>query len=66
MKKPLQPQILGINIREALFWKKIAGINFRERPFKYDFAGINFRDQRKNSRNRESFYPRNFLPIKYF
>ena len=46
---------------------KFAGINFRERPENYDFAGINFRERPKNSRNRESFYPRNFLPyqVKY-
>ena len=54
-----------LTFARPFFEKKFAGMNFRERPFNYDFAGINFRDRRKNSRNRESFYPRNFLPIKY-
>ena len=44
--------------------ENFAGINYRERPENYDFAGINFRERTKNSRNRESFYPRNFLPLK--
>ena len=38
---------------------------FRELLWKYDFAGINFRERSKDSRNRESFYPRNFLHLKY-
>ena len=45
--------------------ENFAGINFRERPENYDFADISFRERPKNSRNRESFYPRNFLPLKY-
>ena len=39
---------------------------FRERLLKYDYAGINFRERPKNSRNRGTFYPRNFLPLKSF
>ena len=34
-------------------------------PENYDFMGINFRERPKNSRNQGSFYPRNFLPLKY-
>ena len=30
-----------------------------------DFAGINSRERQKKSRNRESLYPRKFIPIKY-
>ena len=45
--------------------ENFVGINFREQPENYNFAGINFGERPKNSRNRESFYPRNFLPLKY-
>ena len=42
-----------------------AGINFREWPRKCKFAGTNFRERQNKSRNRESLYPRKFIPIKY-
>ena len=45
--------------------ENFAGINFRDRPENYDFAGINIHEWPKNSWNCESFYPRNFLPLKY-
>ena len=52
--------------REVKNLKNFSGKNCREWPEHYDFAGINFREPSWNSRNRESLYPRNFLPLRYF
>ena len=51
----------------ALYFRAVFS-NFRRdiaiHRVKCDFAGINFHERAKNSQNRESFFPRNFQPLK--
>ena len=54
------------NFANLLFFIFFARKNFRESAFAEFFAEITFANLPKIRENRESFFPRKFLPLKYY